>query len=378
MFKTINTNIGLTHYAFPSIGQYANVIANVNRRATYVGRDAQDEPIYNAFAPKPTLDFIGTTKLHGTNAGIILDFYNDTIYFESRESVLIPGKDNAGFAAYMSTIQQDFANMVIENLHLSGTEWDPKNREQEFWGDNVLAIYGEWCGGSIQKGVALNGLEKMFVMLNATIRTRETTESRNLEWFPVDDIKKMRLPLQKVHNIYDFKTWEISVNFDKFHESTNKIIDLTIEVEDECPVGKHFGSTGIGEGIVFRSVTKGYDSSDFWFKSKGEKHAKSKVKTIKPVDDEKVNRLIEIADKVTPSWRLEQMFNSTFDIINGGVITTEKLGDFIKAVNNDICKEETLLMEEEKIDFKDIVKFVSKTTRDYFFQMQNEMLSNPQ
>ena len=188
----------------------------------------------------------------------------------------------------------------------------------------------------------------------------------------------MRLPLQKVYNIYDFKTWEISVNFDKFHESTNKIVDLTIEVEDECPVAKHFGSIGIGEGIVFRSVTKGYDSSDFWFKSKGEKHAKSKVKTIKPVDDAKINHLMEISDKVTPSWRLEQMFNSTFDIINGGVVTTEKLGDFIKAVNNDICKEETLLLEEEKIDFKDIAKYVSKITRDYFFQMQNEMLANPQ
>ena len=176
MFKTINTNTGLQHYPFPSIGQYANVIANVNRRATYVGRDAQDEPIYNSFAPKPTLDFIGTTKLHGTNAGIILDFYNDVIYFESRESIIVPGSDNAGFATYMSTIQEDFAKMVVENLHLSGTEWDPKNREQEFWGDNVLAIYGEWCGGSIQKGVALNGLEKMFVILNATIRTREVTE----------------------------------------------------------------------------------------------------------------------------------------------------------------------------------------------------------
>ena len=375
MFKKINTNTNLQHYAFPSIGQYANVIANVNRRATYVGKDAQNKPIYNAFAPKPTLDFIGTCKLHGTNAGIILDFYNDVIYFESRESIIAPGSDNAGFATYISTIQEVFGKMVVENLHLSGTDWDPKNRDQEFWGENILAIYGEWCGGSIQKGVALNVLEKMFVILNATIRTREVTESRNLEWFPIEEIKKMKLPLQKVYNIYDFKTWEISVNFDKFHESTNKIIDLTIEVEDECPVAKHFGSIGIGEGIVFRSVTKGYDSSDFWFKSKGEKHAKSKVKTIKHVDDEKINRLIEISDKVTPSWRLEQMFNSTFDIINGGIVTTEKLGAFIKAVNNDICKEETLLLEEEKIEFKDIVKFVSKITRDYFFQIQNEILN---
>lgn len=378
MFKTINTNTKLQHYAFPSIGQYANVISNVVRKDTFIDIDNNGNPIYNKLVKLKTLDFIGTCKLHGTNAGIIIDFYNDIIYFESRENVLAPGSDNAGFATYMSTIQQDFASMVVENLHLSGTEWDPKNREQEFWGDNILAIYGEWCGGSIQRGVALNGLEKMFVIFNATIRTRETTESRNLEWFPIDEIKKMRLTLQKVHNIYDFKTWEISVNFDKFHESTNKIIDLTIEVEDECPVAKHFGSIGIGEGIVFRSVTKGYDNSDFWFKSKGEKHAKSKVKTIKPVDDAKINHLIEISDKVTSSWRLEQMFNSTFDIINGGIVTTEKLGDFIKAVNNDICKEETLLMEQEQIEFKDIAKYVSKITRDYFFQIQNELLTNNQ
>jgi len=378
MINTINTNTNLKHYAFPSIGQYANAIAAVNRKATYIGRDENDDPIYNKFVIKPTLNFIGTTKLHGTNAGIVIDFFNGIVYFESRESVITPEKDNAGFANYISTIQNDFVNMVISNLGLENTDWRPSNKDTEFWGENVLVIYGEWCGGSIQKGVALNGLEKMFVIFNASIRTRETTESRNLDWFPTTEIKKMKLTDKKVHNIYDFKTWEIEINFEKHHESINKIVENTIAVEEECPVAKEFGSTGIGEGIVYVCTTPGYNNSDFWFKSKGEKHANSKVKTLKPVDDAKINRLIDIANKITPAWRLEQMFSSTFDTINGGVITTEKLGDYIKAVNNDICKEETLLMEEEKIDFKDIVKYVSKITRDYFFQMQNEMLSNPQ
>ena len=378
MFKTINFNLGLQHYGFPSIGQFANVVSSVNRKATYVGRDSNDEPIYDKFAAKPTLSFIGTTKLHGTNAGVIIDFYNDIIYFENRENVLTPEKDNAGFATYMSSIQEDFANMVVENLGLEHTEWYPSNTTDGFWKDHVLAIYGEWCGGSIQKKVALNGLEKMFVIFNATIRTRENTESRNLDWFPVEEIKKMKLTDKKVHNIYDFKTWQTTINFEKFYESINQIVENTVAVEEECPVAKEFGSTGIGEGIVYICVTPGYNNSDFWFKSKGEKHANSKVKTLKPVDDAKINRMIEIANKVTPAWRLEQMFNQTFDTLNGGVVTTEKLGDFIKAVNSDICKEETLLMETEGIQFKDINKFVTTITRDYFKQMQHEMLTNPQ
>jgi len=378
MFQTINTNLGLKHYSFPSIGQFANVIAAVNRKATYKGNDEQDEPIYDKFASKPTLKFIGTTKLHGTNAGVILDFYNDTIYFESRESIIIPTKDNAGFATYMSTIQTEFAKEIIDSLGLETTDWNPYSKEDGFWKDNVLAIYGEWCGGSIQTGVAINGLEKMFVILNATIRTRETTESRNLDWFPIDEIKKMKLTDKKVYNIYDFKTWEIQIDFEKHHEFVNQIIENTIVVEDECPFAKEFGKSGIGEGIVYISITAPYNTSDFWFKSKGEKHAKSKVNTLKPVDNDKINHLIEIANKVTPSWRLEQMFNLTFDTLNGGIVTTEKLGDFIKAVNNDICKEETLLLEEENIQFKDIVKFVTKITKDYFTQMQHEMLTNPQ
>lgn len=378
MFNTINKNLGLKHYAFPSIGQFANVVAAVNRRATYVGKDSNEVPIYDKFAPKPTLKFVGTTKLHGTNAGIILDFYNDVIYYESRESVLSPEKDNAGFANYMSSIQSDFAKMIVENLGLENTEWHPDNKEDGFWKDNILAVYGEWCGGSIQKGVAINGLEKMFVIFSATIRTRENTESRNLDWFPVEEIKKMKLTDRKVYNIYDFKTWEIQIDFEKHHESVNKIVENTVAVEDECPFAKEFGKSGIGEGIVYICVTPPYNNSDLWFKSKGEKHANSKVKTLKPVDDAKINRMIEIANKVTPAWRLEQMFNQTFDILNGGVVTTEKLGDFIKAVNNDICKEETLLLQEEGVEFKDINKFVSTITRDYFKQVQHEMLTNPQ
>ena len=374
MFNKINTDGNLPHYAFPSIGQYAELISSVNRRCNYVGNDENGGPIYDKSLSKPKLKFIGTTKLHGTNAGVIIDFYNETVYYESRENVIFNGKDNAGFAAYMSTIQEEFVNMIINNLRLNETDFSNKS----MWEDNILAIYGEWCGGSIQKGVALNQLEKMFVIFNATIRTREKVESKTLDWFPVEEINKLKITDKKVHNIYDFKTWEIEIDFDKHHESTNSIIDITLQVEDECPFAKAFGKEGIGEGIVFICVTKPYNTSEFWFKSKGMKHAKSKVTTITPVDSDKINRLIAIADKITPAWRLEQMFNTTFDILNGGVVERSKIGNYLKAVANDVIKEEQLTLVEEKVEYKELAKYVGKIATDYFFMMEKETLTNPQ
>ena len=251
------------------------------------------------------------------------------------------------------------------------------DQPQSDWENNILAIYGEWCGGSIQKGVALNGMEKMFVIFSATLRTRESAESRSLTWFDDAEITKLKLTDKKVLNIYDFKTWEVEIDFSKFHETANQIYDWTMEVEEMCPVSKQLGVEGIGEGIVFHCVTSPYNTSDFWFKSKGTKHSKSKVISFKPVDDEKINRLMAIADKITPSWRLEQMFNLTFDTINGGIVQREKIGKYLKAVNDDVLKEEALVLEQEGIIYKDVGKYVGKIATDYFFMMEKEMLTNP-
>ena len=56
----------MTHYAYQSTGQFKNVIKDVtsafrkNQKFTF-----------------PTLEFIGTVKLHGTNASIYKNFDND-------------------------------------------------------------------------------------------------------------------------------------------------------------------------------------------------------------------------------------------------------------------------------------------------------------
>ncbi len=49
---------------YPSIDQFKTVIKAVAQDTRYAGRDENDHPIYNQ-DPLPTLDFIGTCKIHG-------------------------------------------------------------------------------------------------------------------------------------------------------------------------------------------------------------------------------------------------------------------------------------------------------------------------
>ena len=136
-----------------------------------------------------------------------------------------------------------------------------------------------------------------------------------------------------------------------------KVIDLDINT--------------IGEGIVFSYYAE--DGEVYRFKSKGTKHSKaSKVTTLKPVDDAKINNIIETVNKVCVSWRLEQMLDKTFDLMNGGTIDIKRLGDFIRNVIADILKEELETIAEAGLEPKDINAKVSERCRNYFFQKQNE------
>ena len=145
-----------------------------------------------------------------------------------------------------------------------------------------------------------------------------------------------------------------------------------MSVEDECPVAKHFGFPNtVGEGIVFTNLDE--SGRRLFFKSKGEKHAgTSKVKTLKTVDNAKIQKCIDLAEKVTPAWRLEQMLTETFDLLNGGDLDVKRTGDYIKSVVNDILKEEVLTISDENLEFKDISKYVSQIAKNYLFQKLNE------
>ena len=351
------------HISFPSIEKFSTVVANVNRKNNFVGLDENGEPIYDPSKPMPVIRFKGSVKLHGTNAGVCYN-QNEGMWYQSRENIITPQSDNAGFAFFAESKKSVFEELFAQVIDKTIPYVDPTL--------NNISIYGEWCGGNIQKGVGITNLPKSFFIFGVKITPHNVD---NLEKPPVAywvDHTYLRSPENNIFNIDDYPTFEIDIDFNVPALVQNQIIDWTIQVENECPVAKAFGFPNtIGEGIVFSYTTE--DGERLSFKSKGEKHAaKSKVHTLKPVDNEKINKCIEVANKVCISWRLEQMFNQTFDTLNGGQADVKRLGEFLKAVMNDILKEETDVIAEARLEPKDIAKYVSEISKKYFFQRVSE------
>ena len=123
----------------------------------------------------------------------------------------------------------------------------------------------------------------------------------------------------------------------------------------------------IAEGVVWSAYWKG---DKFRFKVKGDKHAgKSKVKTLKPVDLEKLNLVKRTAYLVTPIWRLNQFFNEV--TYHGEDIDRKYIGDFIRAVIKDVMEEDMDIITDAGFTPKEVNPSVSKIAKDYFFEQEN-------
>ena len=334
---------------FPSIEQYRTIVKNVISHSEYEGVDENGTNVYNKLKSKPILDFIGTVKLHGTNAGISYNHVSG-LWFQSRENIITPQKDNAGFAMAYYSHQDELINMIknialVNDLSLH---------------TNTITIYFEWIGKGIQKDVAVSELEKCAVVIGCKVSNFD--ETVKAYWVNHKDIKNEEI---KIFNILDFKLFNISIDFNNPLLSQNEIIDMTISVENECPFGKAFGISNIGEGIVF---TCDYKENRYIFKSKGEKHQRSHVKTLNIVDVDKLNIVNEIAKKVTPEWRLNQGIMEVFNILNGGEIDIKKTGDYIRWVISDITKEDLDIISESGFSLKDVSKKISDITKNYLFK----------
>ena len=347
------------HISFPSIEQFRTVVSNINRHYNFTGLDANGEATYDVTLPKPKLTFKGTVKLHGTNAGVC---YNavDGLWAQSRENIITPESDNAGFAFFVESNRGVFNNLMAEVMIKNNLDMN----------ENTISIYGEWCGGNIQKGVGITNLPKSFFIFGVKITPNvdnndvEALKKNPAYWVDSTYLKSTDF---KIYNINDYPTYSIDIDFNMPQLVQNQLSDITIAVEEECPVAKAFGFTGVGEGVVWTCEVNGIV---YRFKVKGELHSKSKVKTLKPVDNERLNKIVEVAEKVTPAWRLSQMIEKSCDLINGGTLDRSKLGDYIRLVINDILKEDSDIIADAGLEPKDINKYVSEIARRYFFAQE--------
>ena len=131
-------------FKYQSIEQFRHCVKMVQHRTAYTGKDENGEPIYNWYISKPTLTFTGTVKLHGTNASICMR--NGLQWEQSRNNILTPVSDNAGFSKFCSETP-----LIITLFTKINETFGPTNE------DEVDIIFGEWCGGNIQSNVVIHG-----------------------------------------------------------------------------------------------------------------------------------------------------------------------------------------------------------------------------
>lgn len=341
--------------SFGSIGQFREIIKKVNDRCKYHQ------------IPLPVIKFIGSVKLHGTNAGIIYDATTGELSVQSRERILTPFDDNANFAKFVNTNKEFFTGF----LKLISV----------YFKHDIVALYGEWAGAGINKGVAINGIEKTFfafrINLLDTFEVNEHGDQQIVQSLPpsqiTDAINLYQLMHEKpvFYSIYDtklFPVYEIEIDFADPIQMQNKLVELTIAVETECPVGKYFGHSGVGEGIVWSN-----NEHRLIFKVKGEKHSATKVKTIKEiaaVDIELHNNMREFVTATVSQNRLEQGLVKLGEM--GLPADNSSTGAFLKWIAGDVLKEEMDVICENNFDKKALMPMVNAAAKDFWFKYLNE------
>lgn len=275
----------------------------------------------------------------------------------------------------------------------------------------------------IQKGVAISKIDKSLFIFSH-FKVSPFDENLNSYWLPTFiDGKPIRDNDNNIFNILNYQIDIINIDFNKAYLSQKELGDLTQEIEDECPVAKSFGHSGIGEGNIWicnylklskdiiekndilnsllsdiikddklyhfsfnlnklKCIDINYEeliyspettlelmkqSSQLTMKVKGEKHSVTKVKTLASVDVEKMNSIHDFVEYTVTENRVQQgideLFNSPYEY------DRSKTGDFLRWIVNDIMSEEMDTMTENNLKPKDVNKYISHKAREMFFNI---------
>ena len=336
---------------FPKIKQFYHICNDVKKITQFTGLDKEGNPTYKEDEPLPTLSFIGTVKLHGTNAAIGYNTLTRKLWTQSRERVITIFDDNAGFASFVKTYEEEIRELM--------EDWADQ------WELPELVVFGEWCGGNIQSGVALSQLPKMFVVFAAAtdLRAHTPNETQATVWLNPDicqggdDIG--------IYNINRAPKQFITIDFNKPEEAVKLLEEKTLEVENECPFAKSFGVSGVGEGIVWRGY---YKNQILTFKTKGEKHSTGKKGNNKiSHSPEKLKSIEEFVKFAVNPTRCRQAFFEVFKM--GGHLPCKKnTGHFLKWMLKDIIEEESDILILSELSFEEIKQPLQKASREWLFK----------
>ena len=359
----------MSNYKYHSTNQFRQVVKNITEQAKYIGYDeVENKPIFDYTLKAPTLKYIGTTKLHGTNASIVIKEDGEvTFHSKSRELAKLSieneftlNNDNADFAQSMyrriSGVESILDKAGMRCVELHGKLLFP------------IKISGEWVGKGVQKGVGISCLDKRSLFIFG-VKFGETDLDNGTGWCSVKDIEGIEATEYNIFNITSFPTVEVDIDFENLDTIQNTLIKHTMEVEEQCPVSKQLGITQetVGEGLVWTPVDSKYViDTGTWFKTKGEKHSSSKVKTLAAVNVDLIRSVNEFIDYTVTENRLNQGLSEV------GLDQT-KIGAFIKWMSVDINKEESDTLEENNLTMRDVGSSIAKKSREFYFSKLSEI-----
>ena len=349
--KDINSNREFV--SFPKIGQLRQIVQDVDHMAHYIGQDENGEAKYDLSLKNPVLNFYGTVKLHGTNAGVSFR-KKDGIWAQSRSNIITPEQDNLGFAAFMETNIEAFKNLF-------------KSLKEHIKDENtIITIFGEWAGERIQKGIAINKLRRFYSIFAVKV----SPNKENRFFLSVDKWKHLKDHEHRIYNVLEWKNWEINIDFNDAGKIVQTLIDIVDEVEKQCPAGTAFGVEGPGEGVVWVHHSEKYGT--LRFKTKGEKHSVSRTRKKVSVDPEIQNSIDSFVEYAVTENRLNQAIDVVF-AENGEEINIKKMGTFLSWVAKDIEAEEIDVLLKSELEIKQVNKAISEKARKWFLEKWNRV-----
>lgn len=343
----------MKHYSYPSIPQLNILLSDIRHAARYIGQDPDTgKPMYDNNKRLPLVMLEGTVKVNGANCSVVLD-KEGNCYPQSREILLTEEDTCYGFYHYF----QEHKEVIQQRLDtfLRGTPDRVK----------AVVVYGEWCGEEIAKKVATGQLSKRWIVFD--VRHIDETYEKGGTGFLDCDLDDFHIPEINMFDVSTFGLYHLEVDVGNPHVIQNHLVKFTEEVEKECPVGKYFGVSGTGEGIVWAIMYKG---KKLRMKVKGAKHSSTKVKVLAPIDMQKVNSVNEFIDYAFTENRMEQGINWMRQ--HNIPISVENTSKFISWVFKDVLKEESATLEKNGLTTKDINYRGNLVIREYYMKQLGE------
>lgn len=337
---------------YPSTGQFRNVCQNIVHKyqSTMVEIDGIEQWIVDRTKPLPKLRFQGTVKLHGTNASIV-KYADGRKFYQSKKRILDITHDNSGFFDAMSRVNVDelFDQFIARHVELHGVE-----------PIYPIEIAGEWCGEGVQAGVAISEVPKMFAVFGYRTGGGTTDpDGLTVKWHSVYDYPEVEMPGSRIFNIHRFGVEYIEIDFENPKMVTEELEALTLKVEECCPVGKYFGITGVGEGIVWSPIDHELNDPGMWYKVKGQKHSVTKVRKLATVSPQKLKSIAAFVEYAVTENRMLQGIDEVG-------LDMKKVGEFIGWVNRDVHKEELDTLTESELTMKDVGQSMSNKARKFY------------